>query len=122
MNLKLDYDSTLNIDIYFSEKKHMAYSSNQEKFWIILGYTTWINKILLSPKFDGAILEKLWIMDEKKGLKIRFEKLNFYIFDFEYLKKIQKIILDLAAYTNMSFMYVNRDLSYNIINKLPVDS
>lgn len=61
-------------------------------------------------------------MDEKKGLKIRFEKLNFDIFDFEYLKKIQKIILDLTAYTNMSFVYVNRDLSYNIINKLPVDS
>lgn len=122
MNLKLDYDSSLNIDVYFSEKKYMSYGSDQEKFWIILEYTTWNNKILLPPKFDGAILEKLWIMDEKKGLKIRFEKLNFDIFDFEYLKKIQKIILDLTAYTNMSFVYVNRDLSYNIINKLPVDS
>lgn len=69
MSLKLDYDSSLNIDVYFSEKKYMAYDSDQGKFWIILEYTTQNNKILLPPKFDGAILEKLWIMDEKRGLK-----------------------------------------------------
>ena len=81
--------------MYIFRKKYMAYGSDQEKFWIILECTTWNNKILLPPKFDGAIPEKLWIMDEKRGLKIRFEKLNFDIFDFEYKKKIQKSSLTL---------------------------
>lgn len=97
LSLKLNYKASSNIDVYFSEKKYMEPVSDQEqnlKFfcncWIVLEYTTKNNEILLPPKFDDTILEKLWVMDEKRGIKASFEELNFDIFDFEYLKKIQK--------------------------------